>query len=65
LIQLKRSQTAFTERRSILSETPNAFSFFSPEQDEEDSAVAMKHFSKNWDTLRMNLPNTTKFQNKT
>lgn len=54
----------FKERRSSQSRILNAFSLFSPEQDEEDRALAMKHFSKYWDTLRMNLPNTAKFQNK-
>lgn len=55
----------FKERRSLLSKILNAFSFFSLEHDEEDRAVAMKHFSNYWDTLRMNLPNTAKFQKKT
>lgn len=36
----------FKERRFILSKMLNAFSSFSPEQDNEDGAVAVKLFSK-------------------
>lgn len=54
----------FEERRLILSKMLNALSFFSLEQDREDGAVAVKLFSKYGDTLRMNIPNTSKYQKK-
>lgn len=62
-IQLKTSQVVFKERRFILSKILNAFSLFSLEQD-EDRAVAMKHYSSVLGHSKMNLPNTAKFQEK-
>lgn len=52
------------ERRFILSKMLNVFSSFSLEQDKEGGAVAVKLFSKYGDTLRMNIPNTSKYQKK-
>lgn len=54
----------FKERTFILSKMLDVFSSFSLEQDKEDGAVAVKLFSKYRDTLRMNIPNTSKYQKK-
>lgn len=54
----------FKERTFILSKMLNVFSSFLLEQDKEDGAVAVKLFSKYRDTLRMNIPNTSKYQKK-